>query len=1231
MKMNAVSRIKLSFMTNLFFVSAILSLMTLTSYAQVTGLPLIKGHMGGDTVVHSSDDFIVHGRTFTPVNTVSIIWETSANTFTVIGEVTSDLNFYETHFSMGSSSVSYFQLNGSGSITTYKPNVIDTFQLSGQKYLGLADETFYAYHASTSEEQVYGNVRIFLDGNHFSGRMGSSEDPGAILFNNNTRKVWVHIEDLIHIKGLITHELSKTDIVIRHLEGDPVNTYYGYGFWAIYILETAQLASLGTGANPGMVIKNSVIDSVHMKAGGGGFVFGVLPILDAVDIRYNHDFGKYAINGLINLGVPLGGVAKTFGAPYAPSFQINAGDESNPGFLLNTSNGKFEVEDATFSLKNINTEAKVANGGFDINELTVGVKNNWPDSIYGRGTFPPGFSLEISLGFHLNQQEASPDSRFFINSIGVTWQAANISQAIALGTTGFQMVKIGGEINNLLDLRNISITGDIGMVYGEPIQFDPGVFGLSGGVRDISIVYVEGVLTLSTAGISFHAIGDIGAFFTNGHWQGIMAEVEGDIDIKWGGGVDLAASIKAYATPNDAIDAQANLSFHSSGDIDATGTAIMQIPPSIPVIGGKRIGNAHFAFRHRHSDLGKSYAAAWSKFNLGFDHIVAGIKANLKTGHISKVGAKQARALTHQNISDPLQHPIGPNGEPNNNWYACGLTHHFSLTSDFPPAYLQNQIVINDSRFENPFVQHQFWSPAIATVISPSSNLDLKILTPEDEHDTYFNQGQTTPQDNTMAIDFSMDFTEGGSDTINWITVNEAAEAYSSIDWIHQPDLLLTPGEYVLTITGYCNIHAEPLGIEDMKLNVSPVYPRPSISLTGDGTGNFTIDYSSYVNDSTSVSLYWNYDQGKGGNLIGHLPYHEGTLIGDSLYRWEIENWFPGLIAEPIIYFYAVIDDFVNNPVRSEYVSVSYVPNLRVTVTGGDSTTAITLTPADTTIHDIPGINNGDATFFFANVPVGEYKVDAYNTDTSKIFNFSMGVNTIDGSLINAKYHTPDWASVDFTVLNWDNGLGDVYFQLEGTNLSLYGEITDTAGVSVGGDAIVTLLNGQNEIVSQQHVSDPGYMFDNIDTGYYKMVVQLPPANYFHWPSTDDLHYVVMEDLVGIVYIRDSVEITPIAKGLDFRVLPGPMGPVFNAVDFNNNPVENVVITIWRQDGTGTIHQAVSNENGLAFFDAEGVATFTNYYFSMAWPEGYHTLTPQGQTFQWTGWTDPQLVIGQED
>jgi hypothetical protein len=33
----------------------------------------------------------------------------------------------------------------------------------------------------------------------------------------------------------------------------------------------------------------------------------------------------------------------------------------------------------------------------------------------------------------------------------------------------------------------------------------------------------------------------------------------------------------------------------------------------------------------------------------------------------------------------------------------------------------------------------------------------------------------------------------------------------------------------------------------------------------------------------------------------------------------------------------------------------------------------------------------------------------------------------------------------------------------------------------------------------------------------------------------------------------------------------------------------------------------------------------------MAWPEGYHTLTPQGQTFIWTGTTDLQLVVGEED
>ena len=1233
MKLNNILSNNASNMIKAFFTIFSISVLNVISNAQFSDLPLVKGHAGGDTTVEFSHTFTVHGRIFTPVTNITVTWDESDNEFSVIGMATAQVNGTTFKFNMGDTD-SYFTLNGSSTITTYIPNVVDTFQLAGQKFIGLADETHFTYNSTTGQDNFYGDVKVVLDGKNFAARMGSSDDPGAILSSNNPIKVWVHINDLVNLKGLTSADLSKTDIILRHLAGDPANTYYGYGTWAANLMEVVQLAFLGTGANPGMVVKNSQVDSVKMTISGGGVMFGVLPVIDGFKVEYDHDAGKYKINGIVNVGVPLGGLVKAFGATYAPSFVIDASDDSKPGFYLNPSNGKFEVENAIFSLKTLNGAKKIKDGGFQINYLDFGVKDSWPDSISGSATFPPGISFAIGASFNLKKSVADPYQRFFINSLSFDWTAANVSQAIPLGTTGFKVVTFGGAVDNLLDLENLSITGDIGLVFGEPVVLDLKVFHDSlSGMASVSVVYVEGLVNLSTHGVYFQATGDLGSIFTGGHWQGLIAELEGGIDIKWSGTVNLDASFSAWVPPYDVINATTNISFHESGDIDATGKAVLHIPKAIPVFGGYKLANTDFAVRYKKSDIHHSYAAGWSKFNLGFDHVVGGIKANFKTGKITKVGAAAARALTHDNISDPLQHPIGPNGEPDNAWYACGITQHWTLPTDIPPAYLQNQMVINNFRFENPLVQHQYWSPAVATITSPSSNIDLKVITPSDSNNIYFNQGQTTPQDNTMSIDFTMNFVEGGSDTINWVIANQAAESYSSIDWIHQPELMLTPGEYVLTLSGYCNIHAEPLETSDMKYNVSPVYPRPTINLAGDGNGNFTIDYSSYITDSTSVSLYWNYEKDKGGNLIGHLPYHEGVLVGDSMYQWIVENWFPGIIAEEWVYFYAVIDDHINNPVQSNYDSIFYRENLKVNVHGGDDSTTVVLSPADTTLAEVYGINNGSGTFIFGNVPLGEYSIHCYSNDTTRAFSFNYNISGIDGNVISRVYHTPEWVTITFDVVTWDNGIGEVYFYLEEVQVPLFGEVVDTAGASVGSDSKVYLLDAQNNVVAQTTVSDVGYWFADVEEGFYRLVIsRLPTTNDVHWASHDNLQYVIWDNGIGgVVYIQDSVELTSVTKAINYRLLPGAQGPIFLALDYDGQPTSKVVITIHRQDGMGPLLQAVTNEHGLAFFDAADVATWTSYIFNAAWPDGYHAVTPQGQTFQWTGTTDPHQVLGQLD
>jgi hypothetical protein len=112
-----------------------------------------------------------------------------------------------------------------------------------------------------------------------------------------------------------------------------------------------------------------------------------------------------------------------------------------------------------------------------------------------------------------------------------------------------------------------------------------------------------------------------------------------------------------------------------------------------------------------------------------------------------------------------------------------------------------------------------------------------------------------------------------------------------------------------------------------------------------------------------------------------------------------------------------------------------------------------------------------------------------------------------------------------------------------------------------------------------------------------------------------------------VVLIQDSVHFSSGSIGLDFHSLPGEQGVIFNAIDVDGNPVENVVVSIQLPDGSGPVYQAVTNGNGNAVFEGDELETFTPYSSRTSWPQGYTAIT-QNQNFEWTGAADPQPVVG---
>jgi hypothetical protein len=1200
-------------------------------------LPLIKSQTQ-DTIIAVTHAFHVYTRRFQPVDTVFVRWDHAKSRFLIYGEATSPLEQTTLHFNFGTHDSSYFQIHGNFSRSIYTPNLVDTFTVAGLRFSSKPTETQFTHDLdeNQSSEYIYGDVSTYLDGHWIDSRLGSFEAPGIQLVNGMPDEIFVQLLDRIFLRGLPSDDIDQQDILLKRHSTDPPNTYYGHGTWAVLIAESVQIATLGSSAEPGVVIKNGIVDSVKMTVAGGGILFGALPITDVFTMTYLHAKSKYAISGMLKIGIPLGGLVKAIGKKNIPEFEIDAGDETHSGFLLNVNTGTFTVEDAVFQMRKVDLASKL--GGLEINNVSLQIQNNLPDSIYARVTLPGRVSVQCALAFNLNLA-ANPLERFHVHSILIAFEATGTAQGIAMGDTGMFLVKIQGGVSNLDNIDDLTLIADVGVTLGKPFKFKlshllkpPSDVNESSGGTEMVPGYMEGGIELSLKGVKLSATALVYAYFSQGLWKGIFGEMDLTIDLIFGHSYNVIGNMYTPAPPHDIIVASLIAHFNQSGDIDAQGSVRLQIPKEIPIIGGKTLAKAEGVLRHKQGSPHESYIAGWAKINFIGRHIFAGVKVKFDNGAVSKIGSGQARELKSEVTSDESQHPAS-DGQVNTTWHACEITNTFTIDPHKPPAYLQNELIFDKRVFADPQHTNTYFSTVSANIEPSSGTDDLKSLLPEDSLGLFYNNGQTTRPYHAVIIDLSKSNTHSHTDTIRWITENHVGNAYNSIDWKNRPDLLLTPGQQVLTVAGYCPSGQAGLNADSFHLDISPVYPEPEVSLSVNPLNRaLTIDYSAYLTDSTVVSVYWNGNKQYSGRPIAHLNHGQGTPIGDSTYRWVIDNWDPGILPQKQIYLYAVIDDFVNPPVYTPFDSTSFDQFITGTVEGGTDSTLIILKPVDTSRHDVKAILQSSTqpagvSFGFYNVPLGEYNLYCMNNDPVRSL-YTAIVWNLDGH-ITGRYHSEEWVSIDFTVNAWGKGeILNFEFNTIEESVKLFGNVTDHIGQSVGGYTIF-LLDHKDSVIQTLRTSDLGYIATNLSPGYVNLAVKLHEGNYQHWPRTVKQKYFNAGLLYGLALYMDSISISEISKEVSFKAISSPQGPVFLATDENGHPVHRVMFSLEEPNGTGRSLYTFTNRQGLALLDESEIKKDMPYILKISWPKHFTGITPNGQQFKWIGGAiDPWVALG---
>jgi hypothetical protein len=445
----------------------------------------------------------------------------------------------------------------------------------------------------------------------------------------------------------------------------------------------------------------------------------------------------------------------------------------------------------------------------------------------------------------------------------------------------------------------------------------------------------------------------------------------------------------------------------------------------------------------------------------------------------------------------------------------------------------------------------------------------------------------------------------------------------------------MTPGEYVFNFGGYCSVDVPMLTADDFSIDISPVFPRPTIDFSVDASNTLTIQYSSYLTDSTLISVYWNTKNATGGHAVLHHNYYDGIAQGDSTYMLTIENWDPGILTQSRIYVYAVIDDFVNAPVYSAIESTDYFENLENIsgfVLNGTDSTVVVLRPADTTRSDVvalpTGMSSDGLTFSYYNIPPGDYALLCFSHDTAFTFLTSLQFDNLDGDY-RLVYHSPEWVSVKFTAASWLNGIAQVTLKLQEQSVQLFGSVSDTAFAPING-VMLYLLDTLDELLQTVPLSESNYIITGLDTGQFvKMAVLLPSQNTYHWASVKQQEYLGNIEQ-SILQTTDHLKIGGTPKTAVFQAVPGSQGLVFLALAGDNSgpPLPGAVVGLRRQDGTGRSLHAVTNQYGLAFFQAEELSLNTWYIYDVSWPPGYEGPDDPANTHFWQGEIYPVRLFG---
>ena len=433
---------------------------------------------------------------------------------------------------------------------------------------------------------------------------------GIALTNGELTELSVTVSGAGTIKGLAVNVKSSPDevrpqkLTFGYRKGDDGHAYYeAYGTLTVKVGGSEVTAQLGEAndsrAKPGLVIEDDALTKVDMGLSGTLAVYGLKVELggegkaNPVKLVYVNeaDGSDFQVTGTVS-------VPRLWGAEVS---------------LGNNQAGGLEIKDGEWELHSLDLKVGHVNlGAFQVEDFEVGFEHEEGAVIWTGGAtvmFPGGFGI----GGKVTVKNGALDA------LSVTYSAGT-TQGIPVAQTGLFVTYINVSLANLETPGEIVATGTVSLFYGQAVTIR--------GQAGARMLAVTGSVLVNKDEMVVTADAVIGAIQTSEGKvdldRAIIGKGDASLVLDWGERkYSLDARLELF---DGAVKIDGGFDLEPDGALTIFADAELDVPDSVPFIGGREVIGGHFLFRHLPADVGKSFAAAWleftfpKKFDIGVEY-----------------------------------------------------------------------------------------------------------------------------------------------------------------------------------------------------------------------------------------------------------------------------------------------------------------------------------------------------------------------------------------------------------------------------------------------------------------------------------------------------------------------------------------------------------------------------------------------------------------------------------